>query len=227
MVEAELAHMMVGLDANGMARLMKERAPELLDFAEHVLHKLTEPPTFLNVDDEPVVLCRTFIADAQGASANALPGATASLFIGSGNGRAVWDEDGRTIGWMRSSSGGWIVESSSRERFARVTEALGHLGVRLPALHSEEELARAVAQWLAMGECEAWLTDPEVERAFRGQLGESLAQWPDQPHPALGRRTPREVKGEPGGDLVVARLLQRVRKVAGEAAGARLASLLA
>lgn len=234
MIEAELTHLMIGLDGTDSARAMKDRAPELLDFAEHVLHKLTEPPTFLNVDHQPIVLCRTFIADPEGARTGTLPGATASLFVPTQSSRffakdcrAIWDEEGRTIGWLRSAPGGWIVESSSRERFARVIEALGHLDVRLPALHSEEELARAVAQWLAMGECEAWLTDHEVERAFRGQLGESLAQWPDQPHPALGRRTPREVKGEPGGDAVVARLLQRVRKVAGEAAGARLASLLA
>lgn len=238
MVESELAQMVLGLEGQDLQRVMKERAPELLDFAEHVLHKLTEPPTLHNVDDEPIVLCRTFIADPEGAAVGRLPGATASLFLtnqDAGNrfasyahdGRAVWDEDGRTIGWIRTAPSGWIVESSSRERFVRVGEALGHLGVQLPALHSEEELARAVAHWLALGECEAWLTDHEVERAFRGQLGESLAQWPDQPHPALGRRTPREVKGEPGGDAVVARLLQRVRKVAGEAAGARLASLLA
>jgi len=236
LVETELAHMVHGLESSDAARLMKERAPELLDFAEHVLQKLTEPQTLMNVDGEPIVLCRTFLADAQGAASGTLPGSTASLFAPLEMGRvppfvhdsrAVWDEEGRTIGWLRSAPGGWIVESSSRERFARVDEALGHLGVQLPALHSEEELARAVAQWLALGECEAWLTDHEVERAFRGQLGESLAQWPDQPHPALGRRTPREVKGEPGGEIVVARLLQRVRKVAGEAAGARLASLLA
>ncbi len=221
LVDAELTILLGGQSPAEAQRTLRERAPELLDFAEHVLHKLTEPPTLCNVDDEPIVLCRTFVA----GSAVGLAGA--AVFTTPCGEQRIWDEDQRTIGWVRPSAGGWLVESSSRERFARVREALAAVGVNLPALHSEMELARAVSQWLALGECEAWLTDSEVEAAFRGQLGESLAQWPDQPHPALGRRTPREVKGEPGGDAVVARLLQRVRKVAGEAAGARLANLLA
>ncbi len=221
LVDAELTILLGGQTAAEAQRTLKERAPELLDFAEHVLHKLTEPPTLCNVDDEPIVLCRTFVAGS------AIEQAGAAVFATPSGELRIWDEDRRTIGWMRPSAGGWLVESSSRERFNRVREALADVGVGLPALHSEMELARAVAQWLALGECESWLTDDEVEAAFRGQLGESLEQWPDQPHPALGRRTPREVKAEPGGDAVVARLLQRVRKVAGEAAGASLANLLA
>ncbi len=233
MVELELEQLVGGLEIGEARRVMKDQAPELLDFAEHVLHELTEPPTLRNVDGEAIVLCRTFVKAAdfavtmvtpRAAADDATPGFSASEASGC---PWVWREGGRTVGWIREQPGGWVVEASSRERFARMIEALRKQGARAPALHSEEELSRAVTQWLALGECEAWLTDPEVERAFRGHLGESLSQWPDRPHPLLGRRTPREVKGEPGGDAVVARLVQRVKKVAGEAASARLTSLLA
>jgi hypothetical protein len=223
MVELELEQLVGGLEVGEARRVMKDQAPEMLDFAEHVLHELTEPPTLRNVDGEAIVLCRTCTKTERLASAS-----SSAPWSPAGGDSWVWREEGRTVGWIRAQAGGgFVIEASSRERFGRVLEALRAEGAHLPALHSEEELSRAVAQWLALGECDAWLTDPEVERAFRGHLSESLSQWPDRPHPLLGRRTPREVKAEPGGDAVVARLVQRVRKVAGEAAGARLYSLLA
>ena len=220
-------HRLVGArDAAGTLLLLKEKAPELLDLAEHVLHTLTEPPTLRNVDDEAIVLCRTY---APGPMPKALAVAIECglPFTARAAGLWVWEDAHRVVGWLRQAPQGLIVEASSCERLARMQGLLGDLGVLLPALHSQQELARGVGQWLATGESDEWLTDPEVEAAFRGQLGDWLARWPDQPHPALGRRTPREVKAEPGGDLVIARLVQRVRKVAGEAAGAQLASLLA
>jgi hypothetical protein len=228
-VDLELEQLVGGLELAEARRVMKEQAPELLDFAEHVLHELTEPPTLRNQDGQAIVLCRTFVSHARF-------GLTTARLAGEGpfdksceeaSGPWVWRESGTVIGWLRNQGNGWIIEASSRERFARVIDTLSRLDGHAPSLHSEEELSRAVAQWLAMGECEAWLTDPEVEKAFRQHLSESLSQWPDRPHPALGRRTPREVRAEPGGEAVVARLVQRVREVAGEAAVARLASLLA
>lgn len=241
-IELELEQLVGGLGHTEGLRVMKEQAPELLDFAQHVLHELTEPPTLRNADSEVIVLCRTLASHASfnlTTSTLALEGPFASALDGATAGSAcprlapeigapwVWLEEGRVVGWIRNLPHGWVIEASSRERFARVLEALEALGASVPKLRSEEDLSRAVAQWLAVGECDAWLTDPEVDRAFRDHLAECLNQWPDRPHPALKHRTPREVHGEPGGDAVVARLVQRVRKVAGEAAGAKLATLLA
>lgn len=217
---------LLGVRGAAVTPLLKEKAPELLDLAEHILHTLTEPPTQRNVDDEAIVLCRT-VAPATPSEALEVALECGLPFTRRNEALWVWEDARRVVGWLRRTAQGFLVEAGSRERLVRFTALLGDLGVKLPALHSEQELARAGAEWLATGESDEWLTDPEVEAAFRGQLGEWLDRWPDQPHPALGRRTPREVKAEPGGDLVVARLVQRVRKVAGDAAGAQLASLLA
>jgi len=225
-IQVEVDVVLAQRGAGTVTTILKEKAPELLDLAEHVLHTLTEPPEQFNIDGEAIVLCRT-VAPTSLSEALEVALECGLPLSHTGDGRWVWEDAHRVVGWLRPGPQGFFVEASSRERLTRLTGLLGDLGMRLPGLHSEQELARAVGQWLATGESDEWLTDPEVEAAFRGQLGEWLDRWPDQPHPALGRRTPREVKAEPGGDLVIARLVQRVRKVAGEAAGAQLASLLA
>jgi len=139
-------------------------------------------------------------------------------------------QDGRLIGWIRprderparSPTPVLLVETSARERLERLEKALVKAGAELPALHVEEDLARAATDWLARGETDRWLDDPDVAHAFRRGLGEWLAGWADTPHPALGRKSPREALTEPEGELVVGRLLQRVKQVAGDEAVARI-----
>ncbi|MBL8785664.1 MAG: hypothetical protein JNJ59_12220 [Deltaproteobacteria bacterium] len=239
LVEDEMTRLITG--EREPLRVLKARGPELLDFAEHVLTVLTATPTLINGEGEPIVLCRKVVT---GQAAQAL-GAMLQGVTGPGVGEGPLAgfsidpvhprsfrlvEDDRLIGWIRprderfrgTETSAWFLETSARERLERLEKVLVKAGADLPALHVEEDLACAASNWLARGETDRWLEDPDVASAFRRGLGEWLAGWADTPHPSLGKRSPREALADPEGEAVVGRLLQRVKQVAGDDAVTRI-----
>lgn len=238
MVEDEMTRLVSG--ERDTLRVLKARGPELLDFAEHVLTVLTAQPTLINGEGEPIVLCRKVVtgaaAQSLGAMLQTIHGATtveglAGFSVDPVHPRSYrFIEGDRLIGWLRprderfrgGETGAWFLETSARERLERLEKVLVKAGADLPPLHVEEDLACAATQWLARGETDRWLEDPEVASAFRRGLGEWLAGWADTPHPALGKKSPREAMADPEGEVAVERLLQRVKQVAGDEALARI-----
>lgn len=214
LVEMELERILGG--EREPLTVLKTHAPEILDFAEHVLSTLSEPPAPLNADREPLLLCQTVIARSKEARVLALleRGGPFSR-VDSGDPIWVWREDARVVGLIVRNEGRVLVMASSRERFARVAHWFDLQCEPLPALRAEATLDAAGEGWLAGGQAPAWLLDPDVESCTRRALTRWISRWPDQPHPAVGGRTPRAMALEPGGREVVARLIARTRPIAG------------
>lgn len=232
LVELELERLLGG--EREPLTVLKTHAPELLDFAEHVLSTLTEPPAPLNADREPIVLCHTVVPRGQEPRVASLLEAPGSPFVRAdqtGENAWLWREDDRIVALIaeRSAQPGapaqraeprLVAMASSRERFARLCTWLERAGEPLPAMRAEATLDAAGEEWLASGARPVWLLDPDVASSTRQALARWILRWPDQPHPAIGGRTPRHLVREPGGQELVARLIERARTVAGEEARA-------
>lgn len=217
MVEMELDRLLGG--EREPLTVLKTHAPELLDFAEHVLSTLTEPPSPLNPDHEPVVLCQTVLGhEAARALEPALRGG-AGPFKAESPVLWTWREDERVVGVIAAEGARLKVMASSRERFARVRGWLDSVRCGVAPLHSETTLEVAGPLWLASGTRPTWLIDQDVMRCALRELPRWLSRWPDEPHPAVGGKTPRSLLATPDGHGAVARLIERTRPVAGEAAG--------
>lgn len=231
LVELELERLLGG--EREPLTVLKTHAPELLDFAEHVLSTLTEPPAPLNADREPIVLCHTLVPRGRKGHVVALLEAPGSPFVRApqtGESAWLWREDERVVALIAERSGHLdapsgreprlIAMASSRERFARLQAWLEQAGEPLPAMRAEATLDAAGQEWLASGAPPAWLLDPDVASSTRQALARWILRWPDQPHPAIGGRTPRHLAREPGGHDLVARLIDRARAIAGDEARA-------
>lgn len=232
LVELELERLLSG--EREPLTVLKTHAPELLDFAEHVLSTLTEPPAPLNADREPLVLCHTLVPRGREGDVVALLEAPGSPFLRTpqpGENAWLWREDDRVVGLIAERPGRLdapssgreprlLAMASSRERFARLQTWLERAGEPLPAMRAEATLDAAGQGWLASGAPPAWLLDPDVASSTRQALSRWILRWPDQPHPAIGGRTPRHLAREPGGHELVARLIDRARAVAGDEARA-------
>lgn len=232
LVEIELERLLGG--EREPLTVLKTHAPELLDFAEHVLSTLTEPPAPLNADREPIILCQTVVPRGREAQVVSLLEAPGSPFIRStqnGENAWLWREDDRIVALIAERSGQpgtsasreksrLTAMASSRERFARLSTWLERAGEPLPAMRAEATLDAAGEEWLASGARPAWLLDPDVASSTRQALARWILRWPDQPHPAIGGRTPRHLAREPGGHELLARLIARARTVAGDEAKA-------
>ena len=215
LVEMELERLLGG--EREPLTVLKTHAPEILDFAEHVLSTLTEPPAPLNADREPIVLSHTVVPRAQEDRVLALISEDGSPFQAEGA-THVWREDERVVGLIVHEQGRIHVMASSRERVSRLTTWFSLVGEPLPVMRAEATLDAAAQSWLASGQRPVWLIDPDVDGWVRRSLGRWISRWPDQPHPAIGGRTPRLMAREPGGRDVVARLIARTRLVAGDEA---------
>jgi hypothetical protein len=212
-IEDELARLLDG--EPDVQAVLKNQAPELLDFAEQVLAALEAPADHFNADGEPLVLCRTVIRTAASDELCARLDTLAEFAV-EGPLR-IWREDDRVVGWLATDNPArLVIEATSRERFERIDQLLSAAGFAVPRMRAEVELAAAVTDWLARGETDRWLLDGEVDAAFRSGLERWLVEWPDTPHPSLGKRTPRDLARDPRGAETLDRLIGRVRAVVGE-----------
>jgi hypothetical protein len=226
LVEIELERLLGG--AREPVAVLKTHAPELLDFAEHVLSGLTAPASPLNADREPIVLCQTVARGALAARLSEALGADASPFVPESgrvghpderiSGLLVWREDERVVALAQCEGARVTLMASSRERYDRLSAWCASSGAPLPHLRSEAELDMAAHDWFARGETPPWLLDPDVARAFGDGLDRWLTLWPDQTHPAIAMRRPRDLITDTHGLEAVVRLVERVRRVAGDAA---------
>ena len=228
LVELELERILAG--EREPLTVLKTHAPELLDFAEHVLSTLTEPPAPLNADREPLVLCHTIVPRGREPGLVALleaPGSPFSRASQNGPSAWLWREDERVVAIIAERETGanrgerrLVAMASSRERLVRLYAWLERVGEPVPVMHAEATLDAAGEEWLATGARPAWLLDPDVAANTHKALARWIVRWPDQPHPAIGGRTPRHLAREPGGHELVARLIERARNIAGDEARA-------
>jgi len=200
-------------DAPRRDLVLKAYAPEMLDFADHLIDSLGQPPVAENTDGDELVLVRELWRGAAAtelvaALAQGLPGADEverGLF-------AVRDTE-RALGFVDARDPERIVlgaNSPARHdllgawaRAARGAESGG-------GLKSVEDFGRAVQRWAERGGGDPWLTvDPEVRAAVGEWFASWARQWVDMPLAALGERTPREAVRDVGGRALVETMLTR------------------
>ena len=202
--------------AVAVARL-KAHAPDLLEFAEHLLEGLERPEVPVADDGEALVLCATVLT---GSNAEALcrrlmtDAALPSLVPSTTPG--IWRIG--DIGFIdaRHAPTRVLLGASTRTAMTALRAALMAVDVPLPVLQSEEDFPRAAAGWVERGHAGPWLDgDPAILGAFRAWFVDWSRRWVDAPHPQLGR-SPREAARDPLGRSAVVELLRRMQLVAGD-----------
>ncbi|PKN57647.1 MAG: hypothetical protein CVU56_09920 [Deltaproteobacteria bacterium HGW-Deltaproteobacteria-14] len=199
-------------DAHRPEHLLKAYAPEMLDFADHLIDSLGQPPIAENADGEELVLVRTVLRPTDGlivaaALAREVEGVAeieTRLWMVRTQDRSLGFIDGRdpqrvAIGANTLSRHealvGWLTELT---------------GVAATPLKTVEDFGRAVQRWAERGGGDPWLiADPEVRAAVGDWFAAWTRQWLDMPHAALGERTPREAVREPGGRAQVEGMVAR------------------
>jgi len=199
-------------DSPDAIELLKAYAPEMLDFADHLIDSLGQPPVAENADGEELVLVRTVLRPADGrAVAAALSGelegvetVTPRLWMVRTPDRSLGFIDGRDP--LRVAVG-----ANSMARHAALSEWLRELtGVAPTPMKTVEDFGRAVQRWSERGGGDPWLVaDPEVRAAVGDWFAAWTRQWLDLPHAMLNDRTPREASREPGGRARVEHLVAR------------------
>lgn len=199
-------------DAKPPEHLLNAYAPEMLDFADHLIDSLGQPPIAENADGEELVLVRTVLRPADGAIVAAalseevegVAEIEARLWMVRTPERSLGFIDGRDLQRV-------VIGANALSRHAALLGWLGDLtGVVASPLKTVEDFGRAVQRWAERGCGDPWLVaDPEVRAAVGDWFAAWTRQWLDMPHGALGERTPREAAREPGGRAQVEGMVAR------------------
>ena len=199
-------------DAHRPEHLLKAYAPEMLDFADHLIDSLGQPPIAENADGEELVLVRTVLRPADGATvAAALAGEVEGVAEIETRLWMVRTPD-RSLGFIDARDLQRVaIGANALSRHAALVGWITELtGVAASPLKTVEDFGRAVQRWAERGGGDPWLVaDPEVRAAVGDWFAAWTRQWLDMPHAALGERTPREAVREPGGRAQVEGMVAR------------------
>ncbi|MFT7580170.1 MAG: hypothetical protein ACI9MR_001837 [Myxococcota bacterium] len=200
------------------AQTLKTNAPELLDFAEHLLDTLAQPETAINGDGDELTLCRATLAatDSQTllralsnppAQPEATPGDRPIRPIGT----TAWQLDAPdgSVGVVDATDpSAVVVMANSVRRHGLVSHTLARdFGISPPRLVAVEDFDRAVERWMGHGDAGSWLTvDTDVRAAFERRVPSWLTTWTDRPNSSLEQRTPRDAARRGSRSAVAAQL---------------------
>ena len=210
--------------------LLKSFAPELLDFADHLIDSLGQPPVAENTDGESLSLV---LGAVRGAGASALLAALDARPEGVVElepGLHVVRDVERTLGFIdaRDPQRLWLgANSLARHEALDGWAAAVSGGAARCGLKSVEDFGRAVQRWAERGGGGLWLTaDAEVRAAVGDWFAAWARHWADMPLAALGERTPREAVRDAAGRTLVEKMLARFEDLLlGELSALRSVSL--
>ena len=199
-------------DARRPEVLLKAYAPEMLDFADHLIDSLGQPPTAENADGDELVLVRAILRGSDGAAViTALEGEVEGSEAVLPRLWALRTAE-RTLGFVDARDPHRVaVGANTIGRHEALMARLGGLaGVTPSPLRTVEDFGRAVQRWAERGGGDPWLT---VDLEVRAAVGEWFAawarQWLDMPLAVLGERTPREAVREAAGRAQVEVIVSR------------------
>jgi len=199
-------------EAPPIEEILKAYASEMLDFADHLLDTLAQPPPTLNADGDELVLTHLSLTPTASEPLRERLGAGVADFERQRPGLWVWAPEGAPAGFVDlRGPGRGRVAANSPARHAALCEHLHHAtGVPLTGLRTLEDFTRAVHRWVDAGGGDPWLAvDPEVRAAVVAWFASWARQWLEMPLAALGDRSPREAAREPGGRARVAAMVAR------------------
>ncbi|TNF24940.1 MAG: DUF2384 domain-containing protein [Deltaproteobacteria bacterium] len=199
-------------DSDRVEELLKAYAPETLDFADHLIDSLGQPPIAENADGEELMLIRTVLRPSDG------PKIVAALEVDIEGVETVsprlWmvRTMERSLGFIDARDPQRVVlganAMSRHDALALWLEDLA--GVTPTPLKTVEDFSRAVQRWAERGGGDPWLSaDPEIRAAVGDWFAAWTRQWLDMPHAMLGDRTPREAVRDPGGRARVEHMVAR------------------
>ncbi|MCA9518579.1 MAG: DUF2384 domain-containing protein [Myxococcales bacterium] len=195
--------------------VLKSYAPEMLDFSDHLLDALTQPPTAENRDGDELTLTRQTLSGPLLARLRvALADAPADDLTLVADDLWMWTGPELEHGLIDLRGAAALLANSPRRHDALCARVEELLGEALPGLKQLEDFSRAVQRWVERGGGEPWLSyDPEVREAVRGWFASWARQWLDMPLAALSERTPREAARDAQGRARVLGLVERFETV--------------
>ena len=175
------------LDLGPVPRLLELYAAEMLEFAEHLLERLAQPPVALNGDGERLMLCQSTLRGAPARQCEHAV-ATAPAFTAVLDGLWRWTPDGTSRGFIRRTRDGrLILGASSAERLTTLESEIGALGgVEIPPMRSITDFASEAERWTEGTGSEPWLrTLPDVATAMRSWVDAWARRQGDAQTPGL------------------------------------------
>ncbi len=157
------------LDLGPVQRLLELYAAEMLEFAEHLLERLAQPPVALNADGDRLVLCQSTV---RGVAARRCEEAirASACFTPVLAGLWRWSPDGAPRGFVRRCRDGrLLLGATCADRLEAMEGEISQLsGVELPPMRSMTDFATEAERWTEGTGSEPWLrTLPDVAEAMR------------------------------------------------------------